>query len=135
MTNEVKVVAGDGGSSGGDAPLPQNNENNNGIVSNPIPGGSLNGNQNQIIVDAYRMPKLPDFVRTDPGLWFAQVEFMFEVGRVTGQRTRAATVVSKLDFEVVQSIADLITSREPIPNLYDEIKNRIINNFSISPEN
>lgn len=53
------------------------------------------------MVDAYRMPRLPDFVRSDPGLWFTQVEFMFEVSRITAQRTRAATIVAKLDFEVV----------------------------------
>lgn len=29
----------------------------------------------------------------------------------------------------------MITSRQPIANLYDEIKSRIINNFSISPGN
>lgn len=59
---------------------------------------------------------------------------MFDYSRITSERSRAGLIISSLDYEVVQTIGDLITADPPKPNLYTEVKNRIIANFSASPE-
>lgn len=33
-------------------------------------------------------PKLPDFARADPQLWFVQIEFMLNSSRITSQRQK-----------------------------------------------
>ncbi|XP_051156309.1 uncharacterized protein LOC127278571 [Leptopilina boulardi] len=81
----------------------------------------------------YRTPKLPKFFRNDPELWFAQAEAMFLYARLTSERARAGAVISVLDFDVIQSVRDLVTSNQPI--LYTELKERLISNFATSPEN
>ncbi|XP_051168398.1 uncharacterized protein LOC127286129 [Leptopilina boulardi] len=81
-----------------------------------------------------RIPRLPTFIRTDPSLWFAQIELIFESAGIFSQRLRAGSVVTALDHEVVQTIGDLLTNNNYVENLYSEIKKRVIENFSLSPE-
>lgn len=47
-------------------------------------------------------PRLANFFREDPVLWFAQAEFAFENSRIYNERARASAVVSSLDCEVLQ---------------------------------
>ncbi|XP_043470227.1 uncharacterized protein LOC122503665 [Leptopilina heterotoma] len=80
------------------------------------------------------LPKLANFFREDPELWFAQAEFSFKNSRIYNERARASAVVSSLDCEVLQIIGDLITSVDLIPNLYTRIREIIIENFASSLE-
>ncbi|XP_043475815.1 uncharacterized protein LOC122507261 [Leptopilina heterotoma] len=82
----------------------------------------------------HRIPNLPPFIRSDPSLWFAQIELIFESYGIFSQRARAGTLVSALDHEVVQTFGDLLTNNNHIENLYMEIKNRVTESFSVSPE-
>lgn len=86
-------------------------------------------------VDAsYRIPKLCNFFRNEPALWFAQTELLFDYARLTSERARAGAIMAALDCDVIQVIGDLIVSADPIPDLYTQIKKRLIENFSSSPE-
>lgn len=100
-------------------------------------GGAFNfgAGADRIMVEwTTRLPRLPDFVRFDPRLWFTQIEFMLSASRITSQRSRAGAVVAVLDFEALQAINDLISSAIPVPDLYDQIKERLIVTFSVSSE-
>ncbi|XP_043474042.1 uncharacterized protein LOC122506112 [Leptopilina heterotoma] len=83
---------------------------------------------------SYRIPRLSGFYRSEPSIWFSQAEIMFDYARLTSQKARAGAVISVLDFEVVMSISDLIQANPARVQLYDDIKQRLISNFSVSPE-
>ncbi|XP_051167324.1 uncharacterized protein LOC127285386 [Leptopilina boulardi] len=85
-------------------------------------------------VDNCRSIKLPTFFRSDPNLWFMQIELMFDCNRIRSERQRAGHIVSVLDYEIVQTISDLLSANPPLERLYTSIKERIITNFSVSPE-
>lgn len=78
--------------------------------------------------------KLPNFFRSDPRLWFTQAEIIFECYRIRSERQKAGVVISVLNYEIVQTMSDLLTMDPPDPALYTAIKKRIITNFSVSPE-
>lgn len=75
----------------------------------PFPGSIPLNDPERHNVDVWTRYKLPDFVRTDPRLWFTQIEFMLNASRITAQRTRAAAVVAALHFEAIQAINDIIS--------------------------
>ncbi|XP_043485188.1 uncharacterized protein LOC122513025 [Leptopilina heterotoma] len=108
-------------------------ENNNVFQFGGLPfaGGAPGGGEH---VDDVRNVRLPNFFRSDPRLWFVQAELIFYCNRVRGQGQRAGAVVSILDYEIIQTISDLLTADPPAPALYTAIKDRIIANFSVSPE-
>ena len=84
-------------------------------------------------IDSYRAPKLPAFYKRDPVLWFAQVEALFRNAKITGQDTKADTVIAVLDADAAAVISDLILA--PDPNRpYDNLKERMIVAFSASAE-
>lgn len=85
------------------------------------------------IEPAYRAPKLPVFFKSDPALWFLQVEASFRNAGITRQTTMADTVVAQLDMEAVALISDLIVSPDPTDQ-YAKIKDRIISTFAVSSE-
>lgn len=112
------------------------NDNNllNGIFqfgNQQLAGGVAVGGDH---VDDLRNVRLPNFFRSDPNLWFVQAELIFDCNRVRGERQRAGAVVSILDYEIIQTISDLLTAAPPVPALYTAIKERIITNFAVSPE-
>lgn len=95
-----------------------------------VPGTSFAVNR---IEPVYRAPKLPVFFKSDPALWFLQVEASFRNAGITRQTTMADTVVAHLDVEAVALISDLIESPDPT-NQYIKIKDRIISTFAVSAE-
>ncbi|XP_051166508.1 uncharacterized protein LOC127284855 [Leptopilina boulardi] len=99
--------------------------------NNVAAGGAAGGETH---VDACRNIKLPGFFHSDPKLWFLQAELMFEFNRITGERQRAGAIISVLDYDIIQTISDLLGETPPSPRLYTRIKERIITNFSVSPE-
>ncbi|XP_076657538.1 uncharacterized protein LOC143361781 [Halictus rubicundus] len=59
-------------------------------------------------VDSYRQPKVPDFFKEDPALWFAQVESSLSAARINNQKTMADVVVAALKYDVVTTIKDIL---------------------------
>lgn len=112
----------------GRACLPGGFEGRFGDSSHP---GVVAQNQQNFVC---RIPYLPAFIRADPSLWFAQIELIFESSGIFSQRLRAGAVIAALEPDAVQTVGDLLTNNHHIENLYVEIKNRIIENFSPSPE-
>ena len=85
-------------------------------------------------VEAYRVPRIPQFLPNDPNLWFLQVESSFNVVQITAELTKADTVIECLKPDVFACIKDIISIRPRPPNLYTLIKERITTSFSISAE-
>ena len=95
--------------------------------------GDLAGDQVNRI-EAYRVPRIPQFLPNDPNLWFLQVESSFNVARITVEITKADTVIETLKPDVLACIKDIISIRPRPHNLYTLIKEIIITSFSISAE-
>ncbi|XP_076649882.1 uncharacterized protein LOC143357352 [Halictus rubicundus] len=85
-------------------------------------------------VDSYRQPKVPDFFKEDPALWFAQVESSLSAARITNQKTMADVVVAALKYDVVTTVKDILFMSPPPEDLYDRIKARIISSYAVSAE-
>ena len=85
-------------------------------------------------VDHYRIPKIPIFIRTDPALWFLQVERTFRASRVTADDTKADIAISALDPDTVTILRDILMVEPPPNNQYEQIKSRIINTYATSAE-
>ena len=84
-------------------------------------------------LDAYRAPKLPQFYKTDPTLWFGQVEATFRNANITVQLTKADTVIAALDADAAAVISNLIHAPDR-EKPYDKIKERMLATFSASAE-
>ena len=85
-------------------------------------------------VDSYRNPKIPTSFTNDPTLWLLQVESTFASCRITAEQTKADFVIAILDVGVINCVRDLLTAAERHDNIYTQIKERVINNFSVSAE-
>ena len=90
-----------------------------GISGGQAPGGS--GLQSSVRnplayprVDHYRIPKIPIFIRSDPALWFLQVERTFRASRVTADDTKADIVISALDSDTVAILRDILMVEPPL---------------------
>lgn len=78
--------------------------------------------------------KLPAFYHKEPGVWFAEIELLFDYSRVTREKAKAGAVLSALDFETVMTISDIITQETPPVDIYSQIKQRLISTFAVSSE-
>lgn len=116
--------------------MTSNGNGDGGGDNHPPPRTSAGGASGSGHVDAssYRIPKLPGFFRSEPALWFSQAEMMFQYAHLTSERARAGAVCSVLDFDVVLTISDILQADPPYEFPYTEIKKRLIDNFSVSPE-
>lgn len=77
--------------------------------------------------------KLPEFGLSNPRLWFAQAEAVFESRRITTQRSKYNNIVGNLPTSVAAEVADLIYNR-PNVNPYDSLKSAIISRTAASDE-
>ncbi|XP_016840340.1 uncharacterized protein LOC107981014 [Nasonia vitripennis] len=85
-------------------------------------------------VEAYRSPKLPAFIRADPGMWFNQVEASFRYAHIMVEGTKADCIIEALDQEAMTAIRDIALIEPQPPDVYVQIKNRLITAFSASTE-
>lgn len=74
--------------------------------------------------------RLPNFYKTNPTLWFLQVEAIFSTSRVTSPQIRFQAAVSGLDEEVLTQIADLFATSKDDP--YTLMKERLISIYGES---
>ncbi|CAG9820036.1 unnamed protein product [Phaedon cochleariae] len=77
--------------------------------------------------------KLPPFWKNDPKLSFIQLEAQFQLSGINRDITKYNHVVSAIDTEILQQVADFVTN-PPITHKYEGIKDRLINTFSDSNE-
>ena len=85
-------------------------------------------------VEAYRSPKIPSFFRSDPAVWFMQVEASLRNARITVESTKAYFVSAAVDAEVVACVKDIVSESPPSSDVYQRIKSRVIATFACSAE-
>lgn len=93
-----------------------------------LPGPTVSNMQSpvEVAVTSFGGPtsRLPQFYRSNPSLWFLQIEAVFATSRVTSPHIRFQAVVSVLELEVLTQVADLLTTDSADP--YTLIKQRLI---------
>ncbi|XP_037927577.1 uncharacterized protein LOC119662097 [Teleopsis dalmanni] len=76
----------------------------------------------------------PVFSKRDPDLYFLQMEAQFRNAHITQDQTKCDYVIGSLDGFTLRNVADIIRS-PPSQNMYDAIKNRLIQKFVDSENN
>ncbi|KAH9361798.1 hypothetical protein HPB48_003793 [Haemaphysalis longicornis] len=75
--------------------------------------------------------RLPTFVRKNPHVWFAQVEAVFDLHRVTSETTRYRHLLCNLPPEVADEVADVIGA--PLNDApYQRLKQSILDRTTVS---
>lgn len=77
--------------------------------------------------------KVPPFWKTDPSIWFAQVEAQFDLGGITNEKTKYNHIVSAVDTEILSQVSDII-QKPPETDRYQALNNRLIELFTDSQE-
>lgn len=77
--------------------------------------------------------KLPTFCRTDPRLWFVQIEAQFAIAKIRADDTKFNYVISAIDTEILMQVADYVED-PPNINKYNGLKTKLIDIFSESKE-
>lgn len=52
--------------------------------------------------------KMPPFWKTDPSIWFAQVEAQFDLSGITNETTKYNHIVSAVDTDILSQVSDII---------------------------
>lgn len=73
--------------------------------------------------------KAPAFWKSNPAVWFVQIEAQFESHRITKDRTKYNYVISAIDTQVLDQVSDLILD-PPEEERYLALKERLLNQFS-----
>lgn len=109
-------------------PATESNEGeaNNMQVSDSLPSGAAE-------VDSIRNMKVPAFWRVNPKLWFLQVEAQFHSNGIKSDLSKYYAVVSALDCNTLQHVADLLES-PPAADKYKTLKTALINTYADSHE-
>nr|XP_042913366.1 uncharacterized protein LOC122273358 [Parasteatoda tepidariorum] len=77
--------------------------------------------------------KVPQFWKENPAIWFSQVESQFITAGITQDSTKYHTIVASIETGILSQVSDIITS-PPVTNMYDSLKQRLIEMFSIFEE-
>lgn len=101
-------------------------ETNNTQASDPLLGGAAE-------VDSLRNMKVPAFWRVNPKLWFLQVEAQFHSNGIKSDLSKYYAVVSALDCNTLQQVADLLES-PPVADKYKTLKTALISTYADSHE-
>lgn len=83
--------------------------------------------------DSIKNVKIPIFWAHNPKLWFVHIEAQFHSNNIKGDVTKYYAVVSALDCNTLQQIADLL-EKPPASKKYDALKAALIDAFSDSSE-
>ena len=84
--------------------------------------------------DAYRTSKIPKFFREDPLSFFAILEASFRQAEINLESTKADYLVANLDYGLIPHIKYLLELEPEPTDIYTQIKNKLIQSFSISAE-
>lgn len=77
--------------------------------------------------------KVPPFWRSNPGLWFAQIEAQFATARITTDMAKYNTVVAAIESAVLVQVSDIILGPAEGQN-YDNLKDRLVSVFADSEQ-
>lgn len=77
--------------------------------------------------------KPPPFWKTNPSLWFIQLEAQFALAKITCESTKFNHVVAAVDADILTSVSDIIVS-PPTETPYTALKTRLIESHSESEE-
>lgn len=75
--------------------------------------------------------RLPAFIKTNPRLWFLQVEAVFGTSKVTSQAIKYQAVVANLDVDVLTQVESYLYTPDPDAP-YDKLKERLISIYGQS---
>lgn len=96
-------------------------------------GGSISiSGQPQQLIRSISV-KTPVFSKSEPKLWFFQMEAHFQMNRVTSDRTKYNSVIASLDSSVLAQVRDVVFS-PPEADMYDTLKKRVLERFADSDE-
>lgn len=101
------------------------------------PEGRDNSNQGDVAsnihVSAFSaVDKIPPFWKKDPELWFCQIEAVFARAQINNSLTKFQTIIPKIDFDVLEQIADLVKNPSDTP--YEDIKGRLVSTYTDSEQ-
>lgn len=77
--------------------------------------------------------KPPPFWKTDPRLWFLQLEAQFQIAHITADLTKYNYVLAAIDTDILTQVTDFL-AQPPTRNKYEGLKNRLIAIYSDSRE-
>lgn len=77
--------------------------------------------------------KVPPFWKTNPALWFKQVESQFITAGISSDATKFHTIVGSIEANVLNEVSDIILNPPEI-NMYDALKTRLQERFMDSEE-
>lgn len=77
--------------------------------------------------------KAPPFWRSDPLLWFKQMESQFIMAGVTVDSTKFHTIVASIESNILEKVHDIIIN-PPTTNMYESLKTKLIAAFSDSED-
>ena len=93
-----------------------------------LPTGSNNANSREISINRVGV-KVPPFWKTDPRIWFFQVESQFRVSNITCDQTKFDTIVASIDAEILSQVYDVL-SNQPDREKYACLKKRLISLYA-----
>lgn len=77
--------------------------------------------------------KVPPFWKTNPKLWFSQIESQFFTSKITVDATKFHTVVAAVESSILSQVSDIIIN-PPAERMYDTLKERLILQYSDSEQ-
>lgn len=77
--------------------------------------------------------KVPPFWRTDPLLWFKQMESQFIMAGVSQDSTKFHTVVASIESNILEKVHEIIIN-PPAENMYETLKDKPVSCFTDSEE-
>lgn len=114
------------------------------VNEEPEAGGPSNGagdaqqqpqqNVREIGAVDHSKVKLPDFAEEMTELWFWQVECAFEGAGISADRKKYNTILGQLPTRVMYKLADLRQNPPANGQMYNTLKQRVINEFGDSTQ-
>lgn len=77
--------------------------------------------------------KIPPFWKSNPAIWFLQIEAQFTNNGITQDLTKYNTLLANVETHVLDEIADYVLA-PPEENKYEGLKTRLMSSFAISEE-
>lgn len=106
---------------------------NNTAANDSMPATTQDDVREEKEVHSARLIKLPPFWKTNPNLWFMQIEAKFQLARVSDNDIRLKYVIISLDPEILPFVSDILESL-PATCRYQALKNRILSSFDETSE-
>ncbi|XP_050339719.1 uncharacterized protein LOC126766062 [Bactrocera neohumeralis] len=94
-----------------------------------VKAGTREGGQHNAI-EAVGVIRLPQFLPSDPDLWFTQINGLLHINRLTSDVSKYYTVITALDAETLRRVSD-VARNPPNTGKYDKLKRELIARFEL----